>query len=109
MKMGRGLSDLQKTILITALKRPSISIRRGQEVGADIKHRDIHTAYYGQAKRTAATRVAISRAMVRLSDRGLITLMEAMHSNWAGGNFTAKGKSMAKKLTVNKEEIVPQC
>ena len=112
--MGRGLSELQRVILTTALKRPGISTSDfdgrayginsvpGQELGADIRHEHIHKAFYGEQERTNAARVAISRAMVRLADRGLIVLMEAKCNNWAGGNLTEEGKNVAKELSVNK-------
>lgn len=92
--MGRGLSDLQKTILVTALKS------LGEEVGVDITHKHIHQAFYGDVDRTGATRVAISRAMERLADRGLIELWAGLYRS--GGNLTAEGKVVAEKLTINK-------
>jgi len=106
--MSRGLSDLQKTILLTALKKPGRTVHSdGTVLGTDARHRDIHAAHYGAAPRTNANRVAISRAADRLAKRGLVDLMEAAHSRWSGVNLTQEGESVANSLTDNKVVTLP--
>jgi len=106
--MGRGLSELQRTILRIALDKPGRSVINGQVVGTDVHQKHIHRAYYGDSPRTNATRAAVSRAMVRLSERGLITLTCAVYSNWSGGDLTKAGEAAARELSVNEKEIFPQ-
>ena len=129
--MGRGLSNLQKCILVTALKRPDITVssqedvrvaaqsralgldmpigKVGDEQGVHIRTATIHRAFYGRkVPRTNATRVAISKALYRLADRGLVTIWVGKYSNWTGANLTEEGKAEAKrikKLTANMGRI----
>lgn len=99
--MGRGLSDLQKTILLMALGKVGRSNHSGAVLGSDVMHKHIHKAFYGDTPRTNATRAAISRAMVRLSKRGLLTLTCGAISNWAGGDLTETGEIVATEASAH--------
>ena len=124
--MGRGLSELQKTILVTALNESGGSLlseedakllwslgvgaKVGERRGCDIEHATIHRKHYGQLPRTNTTRSAISRAMQRLADRGLITRLSLGFGGYrAGGDLTPKGTTEAKRLLVNKRASFPSC
>jgi hypothetical protein len=72
------------------------AVHNGVVIGVDVKHENVHAAFYGATPRTNATRAAISRAMLRLSERGLLTLMCAERSNWAGANLTEAGEAVAR-------------
>ncbi len=68
--MGRGLSDLQKRILIEVhrLERPICS---PADLRADI--RDVARHIHGNGAKLAANRAVFSRAVSRLQERGLLT------------------------------------
>ena len=121
--MGKGLSELQKGLLLMAWENFK-AILENRENGSRMK---AHLDHYGEdedwAKRVglelphlttlealkgctyAGARVSISRAFKRLEDRGLAsrTDVERWFGNiWVSGiNLTLKGKEMAKSLTVN--------
>jgi hypothetical protein len=94
--MGRGLSDLQKEILRLAAigrERRMTSNDRydGHMYGCEVKNTEIRDSFYGsdlseeEAKRANA---AISRATLRLEERGLVVRVAAKHTRWAGVNLT---------------------
>ena len=66
--MGRGLSDIQKRILIAVARLESPGPRG--ELRADI--RDVAQYIHGDGAKLAANRAAFSRAVTRLQERGLL-------------------------------------
>lgn len=123
--MGRGLSDLQKSILVMAYGNHEPT--RGS-FGCDLYTKDVLTGYYGwvpvkgyldspgsqsfdiQAigeQKYRSTRAAVSRAFRRLERRGLVTRVMAVRSVWAGINLTEEGAEVAQSLSVNSAQIIP--
>ena len=115
--MGRGLSKLQTTILVTALAN--------REARSDGRHVDVYydevlIAFYGWPARLVwgrrangqhfnvaeigkrkydAGNAALSRAMIRLEHRGLITRHRGAYAGWSGAKLTEAGKAVAHRLT----------
>lgn len=67
--MGRGLSDLQKRILIAAY-RLETPVCRPDDLRARV--RDVARHIYGDAAKTGTNRAAFARAVTRLQQRGLL-------------------------------------
>jgi hypothetical protein len=123
--MGRGLSDLQRCILTIAFEnRESEGRDPGQTThkkGADVYRWEIMERFYGwtppaYARRDgrkpggkkyrpqqigpreyAAAQAAVSKAMNRLNNRGLIDIIEG-RNHWTGGDLTLEGLDEARKL-----------
>ena len=124
--MGRGLSPLQQTMLVLALRNHDAEGRSfDSDIGADCYHPEVYAAAYGWVvqkrwqdgrrshlmradppsgragpRERAAIMAAVSRAARRLYQRGL-----ARHvgNAWAGINLTPEGYEVAKDLTVKTE------
>ena len=66
--MGRGLSDLQKRILIAIhrLEKPGLNDLRA-------KVRDVAKEIYGDEAKSSTNRAAFARAVTRLQERGLLS------------------------------------
>lgn len=125
--MGRGLSELQQTILKLAYHNRMIENRVGGPGGADLFHYEVLIEYWhlpgevhrdpdGKRRYTTghhfsrsfrnyarfnAARAALTRAVRRLADRGLVIWVSGMYAQWAGVNLTADGIAMAQQLMVN--------
>jgi hypothetical protein len=52
-------------------------------------------------KRYGSAQTALTRAMNRLADRGLMTLVQGRFSHWSGANLTENGVRVATTLSVN--------
>jgi len=128
--MGRGLSKLQKMILMLAHEnrergtgaRP---LPEGGQLGTDVKQSEVLKAYFGwepdhrsrsdyfdfsmkdigeQAYRSA--RVSLSRAFGRLETRGLIIpTYSVMAARWTGADLTEEGAREAARLAAS----APKC
>ena len=104
--MGRGLSPLQRWILIHASEPKPLDLIcvegywRGdsayyarseqgppQRNGVDIVTRDIRRGYYRKFSRTMSTRVSVSRSLARLIKRGLL--------KWGGNEIVFSPEQMA--------------
>ena len=83
--MGRGLSDLQKTIL-----------ERARET-RKVNYADIYRGFYGTGA-TNAKRAAVSRAVARLVERGLVTRETKRSHQAAAVTLTVEGSLAAQKL-----------
>jgi hypothetical protein len=131
--MGRGLSDLQRWIVIEAAKRKVLShadilmgyfgwkaerrVNRYGDEGFPIKNRWDHKGdlvhpgarYFSRAKigekEYANTRGTLTRSCNRLAERGLVKLLCGYYSPWAGVKITDKGRLW---LSVNSEANLPQ-
>ena len=118
--MGRGLSPLQTTILMLALAGRE-KHQDPSSFGADVYYSDIMVVFYGWTKqdtwhtgpgsqkfsrqtiggkRYAAAQAAVSRAVQRLNDRGLVQAVQGL--NWSGANLTDAGIRATTKLSVNR-------
>jgi hypothetical protein len=104
--VGRGLSDLQKMILVSAnrrrtgpdrVKEHAMAQQHGGMFGADLKTLDIVDMV--SPLRSNAQRAAISRACRRLEDRGLVIRVGGRY--WAGINLTDKGIELAEQLGID--------
>jgi hypothetical protein len=117
--MGRGLSELQKKILVASLEC------RGNEriKHVDAYYRELITACFGweqtgyrlvnveldsvfvgpkQFKKRDhpnynAVKVSLTRAVKRLETRGLLICYHGLSSNWAGVKLTQSGEEAAIK------------
>ena len=129
--MGRGLSELQKCILRLALKNVEVEGRHTGH-GTDVLHSEILAEFFGWrgntrdqegkriysqsifereeigAKQYASVQAALSRAITRLEQRGLVTATHGV-ARWAGANLTDAGMQLAKELSVNKSANLPLC
>jgi hypothetical protein len=125
--MGRGLSELQKTILRRALSNKEREGRSfDEESGADVFVNEIAADAFGwdlpahfydspkgerwshyfkslQYSDEERNRVhaATSRALKRLAARGLGYVAHGAHRRWCGFNLTPAGVEAAKLLSVN--------
>lgn len=108
--MSKGLSELQKNILIMAnrhrtsdlrAKDSELSTMHGGLFGADLRTEQVITAVYGIPSNAA--RAAISRAFCRLEQRGLVHRVFGRY--WAGINLTQEGIDTA--VSVDKSEVIP--
>ena len=131
--MGRGLSDLQRHILVSALAnvqagKGSKHYPDGTIGGADLLNAEVLAVVYGfplkrkhswhlknglreygdqkfskselGAKRYAAAHAALSRAITRLEQRGLVGVFSGVHSGWTGVRLTEAGVALAAELSV---------
>jgi DNA-binding HxlR family transcriptional regulator len=109
--MGRGLSELQRSILRLAFQGDDSCVYGHEILKA-------HYGWYqsngwadkrrGGAKRFSrefigitewnAHRAAVARALRRLEDRGLVTRICGAYSNWSGAELTEQGKQVASAL-----------
>lgn len=112
--MGKGLSKLQKGLLLMALKNSRrVDGERERAFCERLDRRDIgkgdlpHLTTYEalQGCTHAGARVSISRAFARLKERGLVEVcyQEQMtgHLLWSGIYLTARGMEAAKELEGN--------
>lgn len=118
--MGKGLSDLQKGLLLMAWEnfRAILENRENgsrmkalldhnkhwvKKDGINLPHLTTHEALQGGTHLGA--RVSVSRAFKRFEDRGLATRVYQRQWSgyilWTGIELTSKGKEMAKSLMVN--------
>lgn len=121
--MARGLSELQKSILIMAAqnrygKRTSekrlTDYNQGRKYGK--MELDTFENYYPMetdifynefigataAEKTNAVKASISRAFRRLEERDLLKREYWAFHNDVGANLTITGKNLAEKIMVNK-------
>lgn len=115
--MGRGLSPLQQTILRLAYQNRMADSGYQDEARADVFYCEIFESHYGwpsiwKNSRKAhgqkftkaevgerqynAAHAAVSRAALRLEQRGLVTCVRGF--SWAGVNLTEAGNRIAKEL-----------
>lgn len=120
--MGRGISPLQRTILVIADRNKRNGTgAESESKGGDVlywevlvehfgwtpKHRDRYgvlkfsPAEIGEARYNAAL-ASVSRAMWRLGQRGLLTCKQGRA--WSGGDLTPLGQELASTLSVNRAE-----
>jgi hypothetical protein len=130
--MGRGMSDLQKTILRRALSN-KIRENRNDEKGADVYGAEIAADHFGWTlppyfyredlqrcvgrrvfskqeigeQRYSSVRAAICRAILRLEERGLGYKRRGACSQWTGFTLTEEGVQAAEKLSVKLLELMP--
>lgn len=126
--MGKGLSPLQKTVLRVALKNRDAGDGAQGTRGCDALYREILAEHFGwpiperSSKRTYGAKhftkaaigesryrsnlASLSRAMLRLSERGLTECIRGLY--WAGCNLTPEGEKTARALMVNKVETFHQ-
>jgi hypothetical protein len=122
--MGRGLSELQKAILVMAYKNHIYGTPRWivdeSPYGADLFAPQVLSEFYGWPSvctrirkrgpnfdrqrigeaRYNSNRAAVSRAFKRLEARGLSIRHRGLY--WSGITLTEEGKIVASKLSVNK-------
>ncbi len=110
--MGRGLSKLQRFILITAA-----TTDRYKETKGRIYNTDIFEGFYGWRtngaqrfgskcfdpkeigqKKYDAAHVAVRKACDRLNSRGLVVCLNGRSAHWAGLEITDKGREVATAL-----------
>jgi hypothetical protein len=118
--MGRGLSQLQQWILVHAIEpkdpnqieRPWGGARVGQaenlrrDSRIDILISDILRGHYGCERPTASMRAAVSRALMRLVQRGLLSDQCVRKlSGITGVSLTLAGLAKAKALVA---EMTPE-
>ena len=126
--MGRGLSELQKTILRLALDghtrtgNQSTHVRYAEVLVEHFKFpikrkwwngtKDMSDLDYVRKNpasqkfdsqeigpnRYNSAKVSVSRAFARLGERGLLRLVEGMFSSWSGANLTDDGLAIAMVL-----------
>lgn len=115
--MGRGLSDLQDTILRMALANRDV----GRFDGADVYDAEVLARYFGWdgiptshdrgprfsvgaigPGRYRSARASLSRAMGRLALRGLVIRVSTMCRRSSGVVLTEEGVDRARSLSVNK-------
>ena len=123
--MGRGLSELQKYILITAAAKKTGDSRGavdgrlynadifqgfygwqpGWYTGRDFRPRDMpgvgsrnfQPSIIGQ-KKYDTTHVVVRKACARLERRDLVVCLMGAHSHWSGIEITNKGREVAASL-----------
>jgi hypothetical protein len=127
-KMARGLSDLQKWILVQAYNRRLEAEAEGtymsRRYGCDLLAANVLDEYYGWKKsgvynyiarggrnfdretigrsKYNSTRSILSLTFKGLQKRGLVILTyRKEHVSWSGINLTEKGIEIAKELLVN--------
>jgi len=130
--MGRGLSRLQKTILVTAYKIQQAEGRSPDTpTGADCYYREALVAHYGwtcqlhqtgDGKRCSpgghhfsraaigerkynAAMVALNRAVRRLEDRELVEWRCGLYGKWHGVILTTTGTEIARGLLAKQNGI----
>jgi hypothetical protein len=125
--VSRGLSELQKTILMLAHENRERgtgvrSLFDGGQLGTDVKCPEVFEAYFGWEpdprfrssyfynfstkdigeKASRSARASLSRAFSRLEARGLIVRTQsAMAAGWSGADLTEEGAQEAAKLAVS--------
>jgi len=127
--VGRGLSELQKTILRLGNENRVREHRPTGGGGADVYRSEVLAEVYGFESRFArddegaaqtarrhfarqqfwpadvgesryiAGSAAVCRAMKRLEDRGLVVLMQGTFARWAGADLTEAGVAEAERLS----------
>jgi hypothetical protein len=130
--MGRGMSELQKTILRRALSNKIREQRDGSN-GADVYGAEIAADHFGWVlpphyyrnvtrraavhnfskqeigeKRYSSVRAAICRAILRLEERGLGYKVRGACSQWTGLTLTEEGIQTAEKLSVKPLALLPK-
>lgn len=115
--MGRGLSELQKTILVASLEcrgntprkqvdayyRELISACFGwEQTGYTLVNGDDIFVFTKQFKKRDhpnynAVKVSLTRAVKRLETRGLLIRYHGVDGNWAGVKLTQSGEEIALK------------
>jgi hypothetical protein len=139
--MGRGLSELQKTILVMAHQKRIDGRTGGAGRGAELYYAEILAAVHGWTpahgslhyqremtsrfgtisvgdyhygthfskwhigKQYNAAMASLSRAVLRLNKRGLITAWRGR--SWAGVCLTDAGAEIAQQLSANTAENLP--
>lgn len=104
--MGRGLSELQKEILIMAYRNHKKQGNRTQNLirdDLDLFFSEFMDYYYPE--RTNSQKAAVSRAFKRLEARNLIKRYWAAYSKWMGIELTDKGIAKSIKLLTNQKNI----
>lgn len=120
--MARGLSELQKSILIMAVqnrmktrssKQRLTDYNQGRKYGRmdldsfensyTVETDIFYNEFIGATaqEKTNAVKASISRAFRRLEERELINREYWAFHNDVGANLTIKGKSIAEELMVN--------
>jgi hypothetical protein len=118
------LSGLQRTVLALALANRETEGRDTDTPGADVTYAEILVAFYrweptsplrrsdgsrvygGQkfpkaeigARPYAAALAAVSRAVKRLDDRGLVAALVSTRAHWSGAKLTDQGVQVARAL-----------
>jgi hypothetical protein len=130
--MGRGMSELQKTILRRALSNKTREQRDGSN-GADVYGAEIAADHFGWVlpphyyrdttrcpgrhnfskqeigeRRYSSVLAAICRAILRLEERGLGYKVRGAASQWTGLTLTEEGVQAAEKLSVKLLELIPR-
>jgi hypothetical protein len=117
--MGRGLSELQKKILVASLEsrgntpgkqidayyRELITVCFGwEQTGYILVNDELNSTFVGpkQFKKRDhpnynAVKVSLTRAVKRLETRGLLTCYHGRSANWAGVKLTQSGEEIAIK------------
>jgi hypothetical protein len=133
--MGRGLSPLQRFILVEAGRRPRLyyadvlshfygfRTRRGAKLTYYQDH-DLDTPSTWRdggellspgtqrfdpkeigERRYRSALAALSRACRRLRERGLVHCRRGQYSHWAGVELTDKGRELSVNLTENFSQV----
>ncbi len=121
--MGRGLSELQKTMLRLAFRNRVSENRTAESRGSDLYYYEVLAAYWGWdlpehvqgrdhrhpgehkfskaaigTKAYGTAHAALSRAVIRLQQRGLVDAISGKYSHWSGLNLTTDGITAALEL-----------
>jgi hypothetical protein len=127
--VGRGLSELQESILLLALRNHRLLVDAGRaevpdeetgrcsenaidvylhEAGRAYYHKelynplDYHRRWLAPRWTSASERVAVCRAFGRLQKRGFVSCHYGAIAKWSGASLTPYGIHKAKELSVNK-------
>jgi len=128
--MGKGLSPLQKKILLLANGKEKNSLNdvqlytcdikvsifglKSDEMEESIKNNWCYTGHHLFSKKEigekkyASICSTISRCITRLQKRGLINAYSGVNSHWTGISLTKKGIEACKNITVNSLVNLPK-
>ena len=105
--MGRGISDLQRDILLLLIKNKFLSF---QELLCLVRRWEIaewgsKKAAIGESQYNAAY-ASISRTLDRLWRRGLVTIWKSITGPGTGVSLTTQGQALASSISSESKETI---